>query len=80
MALPTNVKTRVEVNGGDKHSSLLRRGNNYDRKKLYSTVPGIEKNGSFCSAWAKNGLDIDLQDLAARSKENLRRCWHLIET
>jgi hypothetical protein len=33
----------VEVTDNDNHSSLLRYGINYDRKKFYSTVPGLLK-------------------------------------
>ncbi len=29
------------MNGSGKHYSLLRYGNNYDRKKLYSTAKGL---------------------------------------
>jgi hypothetical protein len=33
----------VEVIGSGKHSSLLRYGNNYCRKKFYSTSPRINQ-------------------------------------
>jgi len=33
----------VEVNGNGKHSSLLRYGNNYCRKKVLSTGPWLIK-------------------------------------
>ena len=39
LALPANFSwTGVEVTDSDRHSSLLRYGVNYDRKKFYSTV------------------------------------------
>jgi hypothetical protein len=38
----------VEVIGSRKHSSLLRYGNNYCRKKFYSTGPSIECHFSLC--------------------------------
>jgi hypothetical protein len=37
--LPANIRLRVEVTDGDKHSSLLRCEINYGRKKFYETGP-----------------------------------------
>jgi len=43
--LLANIKTRMDVNGSDKHPSLLRYGNNYGLKMFNSTGTG-EKGDS----------------------------------
>jgi hypothetical protein len=49
------ILTRVEVKGRGKHFSLLRYGNNYCRKKLYSSGSG-GGGGSFPSCQRKVGI------------------------
>jgi len=48
-SLAYKYKTRVEVNGSGKHSSLLKCGNNYSRKKFHSTRPRTQTYKLFLS-------------------------------
>ncbi len=42
LALPANIRLKLETLASDKHSSLLRRIVNYDRKKFYNICVPVE--------------------------------------
>jgi len=49
--LAAKAGARLEVTGRGKHSSLLRHGNNYGRKRFYGTISGLLEtywNASVC--------------------------------